>query len=342
MTSVTKKKICILPRLHGLGGMVSFQARLVTGLQAEGIEVVYDPDEPSMAAILVIGGTRRVAALMGARRRGVRIVQRLNGMNWLHRKVPTSLRHVLQSEMNNRLLAFIRRWLADKIVYQSQFSIDWWQSVFGVLKKPSDVVYNGVDLSRFNPEGSHNRPNDHFRILLVEGHLSKGYDLGLETAVGMVRILSGRISRPVELMVVGDVPADLRAEYEKAGVSVIWGGVVPREQVAEIDRSAHVLFSADLNAACPNSVIEALACGLPVISYATGALPEMVRGESGRVVPYGSDHWNLDPPDLSALADAAFEVLSNQEKFRPAARRQAEEMFGLEKMVQSYRQTLEI
>jgi glycosyltransferase involved in cell wall biosynthesis len=50
-----------------------------------------------------------------------------------------------------------------------------------------------------------------------------------------------------------------------------------------------MLFSADLNAACPNSVIEALACGTPVLGYDTGALPEMVPPKSGRIAHYGGN-----------------------------------------------------
>ena len=56
----------------------------------------------------------------------------------------------------------------------------------------------------------------------------------------------------------------------------------PRERIPELDRSAHLLYSADLNAACPKSVIEALACGLPVVAFDTGALPELVQGANFR------------------------------------------------------------
>jgi len=101
-------------------------------------------------------------------------------------------------------------------------------------------------------------------------------------------------------------------------------------------RSGHLLYSADLNAACPNSVIEAMACGLPVVAFQTGALPEMVKGGAGRLVPYGGDPWKLEPPDLSALAEAGAQVLSDQPSYRKAARRRAEEAFDLEHMVDQY------
>ena len=89
----------------------------------------------------------------------------------------------------------------------------------------------------------------------------------------------------------------------------------PREDIAAVDRSAHVLFSADLNAACPNSVIEALACGTPVW-LDTGALAELIQDGAGRVVPYGADHWRLEDPLIPPLTEACVEILQNNPAYR--------------------------
>jgi len=97
-----------------------------------------------------------------------------------------------------------------------------------------------------------------------------------------------------------------------------------------------LLFAADINAACPNSTIEALACGLPVVAFDTGALHELVSGDAGRVVAYGGNPWLLEPADVPGLARAANEVLVDQPRFRQGARRRAEEAFGLDTMVEGY------
>ncbi len=331
------EKVCMVPRLSGLGGMVSFQHKLAAGLAQRSIQVTYDLEDPDCHTVLVVGGTRQVAALWRARRRGARILQRLNGMNWLHRKQPTSLKQYLRAEGNNLLLAFIRRQLASGIVYQSEFSQRWWERVRGQVDRPAWVVYNGVDLSLYTPQGAHQRPAESCRLLLVEGHLGGNNQLGLENAVRLTQALNERYHFPMELMVVGDVPAELRERWQaRAGGGITWAGVRPREHIPQTDRSAHLLFSADLNAACPNSVVEALACGLPVAAFDTGALAEMVPGDAGRVVPYGGDPWNLEAPDIPALAAAAAEMLAGQERFRAAARARAEAVFGLDRMVDGY------
>ncbi len=340
-SSTQTAAVCIVPRLQGLGGPASFRSRLVTGLNRRGIPVVDSPDDPTCRSILVIGGTRHIPDLQRAQKRGVRVIQRLNGMNWIHRRRFTGAGHFLRSEINNLILSYIRRYVADAIIYQSGFARTWWQTVYQSVPAPSEVVYNGVDLNQFHPDGPHSRPNGRYRVLLVEGHLGGGNEDGLYNAGKLARALFTRADLPIELMVVGDAPEKLRKRVDSQFPGMVsWAGIKNREQIAEIDRSAHVLFSADLNAACPNAVIEALACGLPVVSYATGSLPELLQDDAGIVAPWGSNFWKLEPPDITALADAALRILQQQQHFRTAARARAEAAFSLDTMVDKYLQVL--
>lgn len=357
MKSKSPVRICVLPKLSGVGGMVSFQHKFSQGLEKRGIEVCFNLEDEPYQAILVIGGTRNLVGLWRAQRKGIPIVQRLDGMNWLHRLQTTSLsnekftfrdlRHYLRAEYGNFILSTLRARLADVIVYQSEFVRSWWQDVYGFAQAKSRVIYNGVDLTEYSPLGVSNRPANVWRLLMVEGSLMGGYEQGLQVAVEFSEKLAAAANsahRPVELMIAGRVSTDqqnywdryLANKLENTNVSLTWAGLVARENIPEIDRSAHLLYSADINAACPNSVIEALACGLPVIAFDTGALPELVTGDAGCVIPYGGDPWHLDPPNVQGLADGAVEILLDQDRFRTAARQRAEQAFDLDKMVDQY------
>ena len=330
------RKICITPRVEGIGGMASFRLKFESGLRTRGVEITHELDQ-NPDAVLVIGGTRQLAALSRARRRGVRIVQRLDGINWVHRKRNTGLRHFLRAEYGNLLLAYIRSRIATGILYQSRFSRRWWEEWYGSVPAPSAVIHNGVDLEAYTPEGSGRPPQDRRRLLVVEGNLGGGYDMGLDNAIQLAELLAGKHGLPMELMIVGRVAGEHRTAVQaRSRVPLIWAGTVSRESIPEIDRSAHLLFSADLNPACPNSVIEALACGLPVAAFDTGALNELVQGDAGRLVPYGGDPWKLARPDVPGLARACAEILDDLPRFRKAARARAESALGLDQMVAGY------
>lgn len=331
------KRVCVTPRLSGVGGMVSFSAKLSAGLAERGIEVTYDVDALDYDSLLVIGGTRRLGALLRARRRGISVVQRLDGINWLHRRLSTGARHWLRAESGNWLLVFIRRRLASRIVYQSEFVRGWWERQYGPTRQPYSVIHNGVDLALFDPSGGKKLPQAPIRLLLVEGSLLGGYEFGLESAVALAERLGGEHGLKVELSIAGRVSERQKAHWrEKTGVEIEWLEVVPHEKIPALNRSAHLLYSADLNAACPNSVIEALACGLPVVAYDTGALGELVTPQAGRLTAYGGDPWKLEPPDIGGLAQAALEIIENQDAFRKGARTRAEEAFGLDAMMEAY------
>ncbi len=349
MSAAPPRRICVIPRVSGVGGMVSFRRKLVDGLARRGVAVSDRlDDDPPCQAVLLIGGTRDLPGLLRARRRGLRIVQRLDGMNWLHRRPGhgSGLRHYLRAEYGNFILRLIRARLASRVVYQSRFVQGWWQRVYGPTPAPARVIYNGVDLDVYTPVGPGAPPEDAWRILMVEGSLMGGYEHGLAAAVGLLTRLASDPppGLPVELMIVGRAAeatrqyweAHLRQQAPAGRARLAWVGQVAGERIPAIDRSAHLFYSSDIHPACPNAVIEALACGLPVLAFDTGALAELTPPTAGQVVPYGGDAWRLDPPDLDGLAQGARRILADLPAFRQGARRQAEAALGLEAMLDAY------
>jgi glycosyltransferase involved in cell wall biosynthesis len=330
-------RICLVPNVSGTGGMVSFKHKLSAGLLQRGFEVSIDLAGEAPRAVLIIGGTRELAALWRLKRKGVRLVQRLDGINWIQRKRRTGLKHFLRAETSNLLQSGIRRHLAERIVYQSAFAQSWWEDWYGVPAAATYMIHNGVDLKTYTPDGSHERPQGRYRLLVVEGSLDGGYELGLENAVALAEELNQTHRLPMELMVVGKASPGLMAEWDRRSrVPIVWAGSVAREAIPALDRSAHLLYAADLHPACPNAVIEALACGLPVAAFETGALRELVPPGAGCIAPYGSDPWQIGKPDIPGLAVLAVPILTNPEPYRLAARAQAEKAFDLEGMVEKY------
>jgi glycosyltransferase involved in cell wall biosynthesis len=327
-------RICIVPRVDGPGGVTSFRLKFEDGLRARGVDVSNDSADQA-DAILVLAGTRHLLPLRTAHRRGVRIVQRLDGINWVHRIHWAGLRYTIRAIYGNRNLAFIRARLADQVVYQSQFVRHWWEDWYRPARVPASVILNGADLNRYTPQGLHERPSGHYRLLVVEGSLAGGLNYGVFNAASLASALSKKFK--IELMIVGHVDGRTKQKLKnQTAFRLQFMDTVPREHIPWLMRSAHVLFSAEVNPPCPNSVIEALSCGLPVIGFDTGSLSELIQGDAGRIVPYGANPWKLEQPDTPALAEAAVEVLDNQQRFRASARERAEAVFDVEAMVDEY------
>jgi glycosyltransferase involved in cell wall biosynthesis len=321
--------------------MVTFRHKLSAGLLGRGIQVCHDLADGPYQAVLIIGGTSSLGALRSAKRSGVRLVQRLDGINWIQRKRWTGLRHFLRAELGNLLQSTIRSQLADRIIYQSGFARTWWQDWYGIPSSPASLIHNGVDLKTYTPEGRHDRPQDVFRLLVVEGSLGGGYEDGLENAIALAEELNVTHRLPMQVMVVGKASQAQKNHFEaRSRVRILWAGTVQRQEIPAIDRSAHLLYAADLHPACPNSVIEALACGLPVAAFDTGSLKELVPPTAGCIAPYGSDPWKAGRPDIPALAALAAALLRDLERYQSGARAHAEQAFDLDVMLDKYLKVL--
>ena len=338
-------KICIVPKVDGTGGMASFRLKFEEGLRVRGIGVTYEPGEDA-DAVLVIAGTRFLLDLSRVRRRGIRVVQRLDGVNWVHRVKWSGVRYTVRAVYGNAMLSLIRDRFADRVIYQSQFIREWWQDWYGVATAPSTVIHNGIDLNVYTQDGDHDRPTDKYRMLLLEGSLARGLNSGLFHAVAVAQKLSSKF--PMEVVVAGTVDEATRNKINSVtsvasvvkNLSVKFLGTIPRAEIPKLARSSHLMYCAEVNPPCPNSVIESLACGLPVIGFDTGSLKELVGKDAGVIVPYGADPWKLESPDIATLAASAERVLEDQDSFRAAARRRAEEKFGLDAMVEAYLKVL--
>ena len=156
--------------------------------------------------------------------------------------------------------------------------------------------------------------------MLVEGSFASGHDIGLKIALDLAHRLETHHQLPVELTVAGVVPTQAQAHWNSyAKVPIEWLGVVPGDKIPYYNRSAHMYFSAELNPPCPNSVIEALACGLPVVGYDTGSLQELVGSTTlaellptalipGSWNPRISQRWQRPPQRCSVSRKGSVQV----------------------------------
>jgi L-malate glycosyltransferase len=159
------------------------------------------------------------------------------------------------------------------------------REVFSAHRIQSDVVPNIIDLERFHP-----RTEPRFREspnILVPRNLEPIYDVA--TALRALKIVRSALPQ-VRMTVAGSGPERARLERlaSDLGVSdaVEFCGRVERDVMASMYRDAEVVVNPSLVDNMPNSVLEALASGVPVVSTNVGGVSYIVRdGASALLVP---------------------------------------------------------
>ena len=150
---------------------------------------------------------------------------------------------------------------------------------------PVRVIPNGVDTIFFRPASNDDEPAnaDVFRILFV-GRLPPDKNVGL--LLEAVADLRGIGRKGFSLDIVGDGPARKELERVASGLGlsdcVRWHGWRCKEEVAALYRRADCFVNPSLYEGMPNTILEAMASGLPVIASSVGGNDDLVTsGETG-------------------------------------------------------------
>ena len=182
----------------------------------------------------------------------------------------------------------------------------------GVAEGNTEVVGNGVDTTRFYPvdrmaaRSRYGLPDD-ARVLVSVGALVERK--GMHRVIDCLPALITRHPTLHYVIVGGGGPeGDMRIELDAhvarlgLGARVHFLGALPPDELKWALSASDVFVLATRNEGWANVFLEAMACGLPVVTTAVGGNAEVVcRDELGRVVPFG---------DAAALQRALEEALS--------------------------------
>lgn len=186
------------------------------------------------------------------------------------------------------------------------------------------VVPNGVDTMFFRP--SINKDPD---LIVWVGRLVP--EKGLMYLFKAMQSVA-KEKRNAKLMVIGDGPLKTRliSWVRKMGLygRILFLGSLDRAKVAEILSKSSIFAFPSLREGMPLSVLEAMACGLPVVGFNIPGLKDVVEdGRTGLLVPTRNSEL---------LSNAILSLLKNEalrENLSENARRTAVERYSLKMMV---------
>jgi len=199
------------------------------------------------------------------------------------------------------------------------------------------VIPNGVDCDVFHPDEGAGLA---FRrrhalgdgpVLLGVGALEieKRWDLLLDSVA-----LLAPPAPPLLLCGTGALAGSLRAHAERLGLDVRFLGQIDAGELVGAYNAATCVVHTRPDEVFALALIEALACGRPVVAAGGGGTPELV-GDAGVLAP---------PHDPAAFARLLRDLLRDAERraaLGRTARRRAVERYSVERMVRDYAEVLE-
>ena len=216
----------------------------------------------------------------------------------------------------------------------------WLQDHIGVPPGKISRIYNGVDVHKFQPAPARTAvPNADFappgtlvigtigRMQIVKDQLTL-----VRAFLHLLKTVPGAREK-LRLVLIGDGPlrqeaAALLAAENAGGLAWLPGA---RDDVLQLLHGLDVFVLPSLAEGISNTILEAMACGLPVVATRVGGNPELVtEGVTGMLVP---------PASPEALAGALGNYLRDSAlalRHGRAGRERAEREYSLNAMVQRY------
>lgn len=154
----------------------------------------------------------------------------------------------------------------DKLIFQSEYGRNLFFKHFGSTDKPHTVIYNGVP-EAFSPSGlTREYPWDKTFICSASWRKHKRLEAIIE---GFNKFTGDNVG----LVVLGECKEKINKR------NVMYLGNIQPERLPTYLRGADALVHLTWLDCCPNSVVEALACGLPVLSSHNGGTKELVKDD---------------------------------------------------------------
>lgn len=221
--------------------------------------------------------------------------------------------------------------LADHVFWQSEFCRRAADRFLGERQGPGEILYNAVDTSRFSPV---QRPAGQPFTFLLTGKIASHMAYRLRSTLeGLAWARAQGLEARLTIAGLIDPGARSRTEdcLRSLGLAeaVTFAGPYTQSTAPEVYRGADAYVMTKYLDPCPNTVLEAMACGLPVLYSASGGVPEMVGDDAGIGLPVPEDWERIHVPEAAAVGEGMVQLASAVGPMAAAARRRAVERFDI-------------
>ncbi len=231
--------------------------------------------------------------------------------------------------------------IVSRYVTVSRDLADWLVRSVGVSPRRVVQIYNGVDTRRFQPRVG---PRDPLMpadfappgafVIGAVGRMEAVKDHATLVKAFIRMVGAGRPEHAhARLVIVGDGPGRATALelLRAAGLGHLAWLPGERADIPDVMRSLDLFVLPSLGEGISNTILEAMACGLPIVATSVGGNLELVvEGQTGTLVPPG------DPDRMAQAIETYVTARDVAGRHGRAARRRAEEQFAIDTMVAGY------
>jgi glycosyltransferase involved in cell wall biosynthesis len=229
---------------------------------------------------------------------------------------------------------------ADLVITDSASAAVQLWAAFRLSPRKVMAMFNGIDTDRFGPDQATRafirerhgiRPEERVLLMMARADRQKGMDVGIQA---FREIRDHR--HDCQLWVIGGGPEldPLKALASRLGVTeavTFFGAVAPEDTLLYLNGCDLFLNPTRRVEGLPVSIVMAMACGKPVISTATGGVPDAITdGVDGLLVPLEN------PKAIVAAVERIFADPSLEAGLSASARRKAVENFHIDRIATKF------
>jgi colanic acid/amylovoran biosynthesis glycosyltransferase len=202
---------------------------------------------------------------------------------------------------------------------------------FGLDTQRAHVIHPAVDINFFQPRLGERPARSTFHVLTTGSLIwRKGLDYAL---LAIRKMIDFRI--PVYFDIIGSGPDESKVRFtiHDLGLQdhVRLLGKLPQEQIKEKLQSADVFLLSSLSEGISNAILEAMSCGVPVVTTDCGGMREAITdGVEGFVVPL------RDPAAMASALQSLWQNKNLREQMGVAGRKKIVRDFNLDRQIQRW------
>lgn len=229
---------------------------------------------------------------------------------------------------------------ADIIIFQSELSREMHQRFFGDAKQQSYVILNGVPVEIFNPDVKSVSLEGSPRLVITASfRLHKR----LQNAIDLINNLRKKLPS-ITLHVIGVMDNLTKELIQSLDLSsCIFHGHVSSSRLPSIYAACDLGLSPSLFDPCPNSVVEMVSCGLPVLTTSASGAAEIIKNPELIITEdLDFDFMELQTAeaipliDIPAWSEAVVSALDNRIKLSHSMLRRVEEEIDIKIVAERY------